>query len=178
MPTEIMPSKGELDTRQLLRVLTAVAKGDFAVRMPSETDGIAGKIADTLNEIIESNELMAREFGKIGVGVGKEGRVSQRIELGPVRGGWADCMRSVNTLITDLVQPTAEMARVIGAVAKGDLSQTMTLEIEGRLLKGEFLRVGKVVNTMVEQLTSSAVEVTRVAREVGTEGKLALILFI
>ena len=81
-------------------------------------------------------------------------------------------LRAINELIDDMVQPTAEVARVIGAVAKGDLSQTMTVEIEGRPLKGEFLRIGKVVNTMVEQLAKFASEVTRVAREVGTEGKL------
>ena len=81
-------------------------------------------------------------------------------------------LRSVNELIEDMVQPTAEVARVIGAVAKGDLSQSMTVEIDGRPLRGEFLRIGKVVNTMVEQLASFASEVTRVAREVGTEGKL------
>ena len=87
-------------------------------------------------------------------------------------GGWETKLRAVNELIDDMVQPTAEVARVIGAVAKGDLSQTMTVEIDGRPLRGEFLRIGKVVNTMVEQLASFASEVTRVAREVGTEGKL------
>src|SRR5918995_644857 len=81
-------------------------------------------------------------------------------------------VRSVNDLIEDMVQPTAEVARVIGAVAKGDLSQTMMVEIDGRPLRGEFLRIGKIVNTMVGQLDSFASEVTRVAREVGTEGKL------
>jgi len=79
---------------------------------------------------------------------------------------------SVNNLITDLVQPTNEIARVIGAVAKGDLTRTMAIEFDGRPLKGEFLRTAKTVNTMVAQLASFASEVTRVAREVGTEGKL------
>src|SRR5437762_211498 len=87
-------------------------------------------------------------------------------------GSWSECIDSVNTLIADLVQPTTEVARVIGAVAKGDLSQMMALEIEGRPLTGEFLRTAKIVNTMVDQLSTFASEVTRVAREVGTEGKL------
>src|SRR5205085_2433458 len=88
------------------------------------------------------------------------------------RGGWDTKLRAVNELIDDMVQPTTEVSRVIGAVAKGDLSQSMIVEIDGRPLRGEFLRIGKVVNTMVEQLASFASEVTRVAREVGTEGKL------
>ena len=104
--------------------------------------------------------------------VGKQGKISQRGKLPAATGGWSDCVDAVNTLIADMVHPTAEMARVIGAVAKGDLSQTMELEIEDRPLRGEFLRIGKVVNTMVGQLGSFASEVTRVAREVGTEGKL------
>src|SRR5213075_1989602 len=92
--------------------------------------------------------------------------------LGDVRGAWAASVASVNALISDLVHPTSETARVIGAVAKGDLSQSMALEIEGRTLQGEFLRTARTVNTMVDQLASFASEVTRVAREVGTEGKL------
>ncbi len=104
--------------------------------------------------------------------VGKEGKINQRASIGEVTGSWADAVASVNTLIGDLVHPTSETARVIGAVAKGDLSQTMALEIEGRPLEGEFLRTAKTVNTMVNQLSSFASEVTRVAREVGTEGKL------
>src|SRR5213078_903348 len=104
--------------------------------------------------------------------VGKEGKITQRGRVKNARGGWETAIRSVNELIDDMVQPTAEVSRVIGAVAKGDLSQSMSVEIDGRPLRGEFLRIGKVVNTMVEQLASFASEVTRVAREVGTEGKL------
>ena len=161
-----------LDIRQLLRVLTAVKKGDFTVRMPEEKTGTAGKVADTLNDIIELNERMANEFARIGNAVGKEGRIGQRATVSGAVGSWAACVESVNQLVADLVQPTTEMARVIGAVAKGDLSQTMALEMDGRPLKGEFLRTAKLVNGMVEQLGSFASEVTRVAREVGTEGKL------
>src|SRR5207237_9768908 len=92
--------------------------------------------------------------------------------LGDVSQGWAESIGSVNTLNGDLVYPTSEMARVIGAVAKGDLSTTMAIELDGRPLEGEFLRTAKTVNTMVDQLGAFASEVTRVAREVGTEGKL------
>src|SRR5207302_1111199 len=112
------------------------------------------------------------ELERISRVVGKEGKISQRASIGEVGGSWAESIASVNTLVSDLVHPTSETARVIGAVAKGDLAQTMALEIEGRPLEGEFLRTAKTVNTMVDQLGSFASEVTRVAREVGTEGKL------
>src|SRR5690606_31422070 len=113
-----------------------------------------------------------KEFGRLSRVVGKDGRISERAHVPNALGGWESSVRSVNELIEDMVQPTAEVARVIGAVAKGDLSQTMRVEIDGRPLRGEFLRIGKIANTMVGQLASFTSEVTRVAREVGTEGKL------
>jgi CheY-like chemotaxis protein/signal transduction histidine kinase/HAMP domain-containing protein len=161
-----------LDPSQLLRVLTAVKKGDFSARMPVDKTGVAGKIADTLNEIVELNERAVKELDRVSTAVGKDGMIAQRASLDNAGGGWQGYAASINSLISDMVQPTSEVARVIGAVAKGDLSQSMALEIEGRPIKGEFLRIAKVVNTMVEQLNSFASEVTRVAREVGTEGKL------
>jgi HAMP domain-containing protein/CheY-like chemotaxis protein/signal transduction histidine kinase len=161
-----------LDINALLKTLVAIKKGDFSVRMPIDKTGIAGKVADTLNDIIELNEKMAKEFDRISTVVGKEGKISQRATIGATDGSWTDTVESINSLITDLVQPTSETARVIRAVARGDLSQTIALEIESRPLKGEFLQTAKIVNTMVDQLNSFASEVTRVAREVGTEGKL------
>ena len=162
----------DLDAKQLLNVLTALKKGDFSTRMPSDQIGLSGKICDALNEIIEKNEMLASELSRISEVVGKEGKITQRATMTGATGAWASCINSVNTLITDLAQPTTEVARVIGAVAEGDLSQNFNLEIDGRPLKGEFLRTGKTVNTMVAQLGAFASEVTRVAREVGTEGKL------
>ncbi|MBD0344524.1 MAG: HAMP domain-containing protein, partial [Coleofasciculus sp. Co-bin14] len=159
MPTAQVASTDELDAKQLLRTLAAVKKGDFSVRMPVEQTGMAGKIADTLNDIIERNERMAAELERISTVVGKEGKITQRASLGNAGGSWTACVNSVNTLITDLVQPTAETARVIRAVANGDLSQTIAPEIEGRPLKGEFLATAQVVNTMVAQLSSFASEV-------------------
>ncbi|MDB9510767.1 HAMP domain-containing protein [Kamptonema animale CS-326] len=163
-----------LYAKQLLRTLVAVKKGDFSVRMPIDQTGLAGKIADALNDVIELNERMAAELDRIGTVVGKEGKIAQRASIGNAEGSWSASVNSVNTLITDLVQPTSETARVIRAVAKGDLSQTIALEIEDRPLKGEFLQTAQIVNTMVDQLSSFASEVTRVAREVGTEGKLGV----
>jgi len=175
MPTEQLTKESEnLDLKQLLRTLTAVKKGDFSARMPIGQTSIAGKIANTLNDIIGQNERMAAELQRISDVVGKEGKITERATLGNIRGSWAACVDSVNTLITDLVQPTAETARVIRAVANGDLSQTIAPEIDGRPLKGEFLQIAQMVNTMVGQLNSFSSEVTRVAREVGTEGKLGV----
>src|SRR5438045_1792274 len=161
-----------LNTRELLKVLTAFKKGDFSARMPVDKIGVAGKVADTLNEVLELNEKMAKEFARISTAVGKEGKITQRASMGDHGGGWASCVDSLNTLIVDVVQPSTEVAGVIGAVAKGDLCQNMALDVDGRALKGEFLRTARVVNTMVGRLNAFASEVTRVAREVGSEGKL------
>ncbi len=166
------PNGSELDTRQLLAALMAFKRGDFSARLPDDWTGVAGKIADTFNDVIRTNQRMAKELERIVHVVGKEGRIRQRASLGDVSDSWADVIGRVNVLIGDLVHPMSEMARVIGAVAKGDLSETMATQIEGRPLKGEFLHTAKTVNAMVGQLGAFASEVTRVAREVGTEGKL------
>ena len=173
MPTaDSPPPKDTITQRELLNVLVAFRKGDFTARMSPEYTGVAGRITDVLNEVIERNERLAQELERIHSTVGKEGKLGQRASLGAVSGGWATSIDSVNSLIVDLVQPTAEVTRVIGAVAKGDLSQTMAIELDGRALQGDFRRTARLVNTMVDQLSSFASEVTRVAREVGTEGKL------
>jgi HAMP domain-containing protein/signal transduction histidine kinase/CheY-like chemotaxis protein len=165
-------SVGGMDHAALLNALIALKKGDFSIRLPVEWTGVAGKVADAFNEVVGLNQRMARELDRLSRVVGKEGRISQRASLGDVSGSWADAILSVNELVSDLVHPTSETARVIGAVAQGDLSQTMALEIDDRPLQGEFLRTAKTINKMVDQLGSFAAEVTRVAREVGTEGKL------
>src|SRR4051812_32417175 len=156
----------------LLTALTSLKKGKPGVRLPLEWTGVMGKVADAFNEVVELNERMAQELGRLRRVVGKEGKLSQRLTLGDVSGFWEESIDSVNDLIDDLVHPTSETARVIGAVAQGNLSQTMALEIGDRPLQGEFLRTAKTINKMVDQLSSFASEVTRVAREVGTEGKL------
>jgi HAMP domain-containing protein/signal transduction histidine kinase/CheY-like chemotaxis protein len=161
-----------IDTGELLAALRSFRRGDFSVRLPRGHRGINGEIAEAFNDVVELNDRMTREFERLGETVGRQGKINHRARLPAAQGSWAASVEAVNTLITDMVHPTAEMARVIGAVAKGDLSQTMDLENEERPLRGEFLRIGKVVNTMVGQLGSFASEVTRVAREVGTEGKL------
>jgi HAMP domain-containing protein/signal transduction histidine kinase/CheY-like chemotaxis protein len=168
----IQAQRDFIDRRQLVSALRALRRGDFSVRLPEDADGVDAEIASLFNEVVSLNEEMAQEFERLSRVVGKEGKITQRGRVKNARGGWETAIRSVNELIEDMVQPTTEVARVIGSVAKGDLSQSMSVEIDGRPLRGEFLRIGKVVNTMVEQLGSFASEVTRVAREVGTEGKL------
>ena len=163
---------GRHETKQLLAALKSLRKGDFSIRLPVDDVVLGEELADVFNDLAELLEQSTHETARVATVVGKEGRISQRARLGAATGGWADRIDSVNTLIGDLVRPTEEVARVIGAVAKGDLSQRIPLEHEGSPLKGEFLRIGKTVNTMVDQLGSFTSEVTRVAREVGTDGKL------
>ena len=178
MKNQVMPKKtsdnNKTYLKQLLTTLAEVKRGNFSVRMSPDHPGIAGQIADTLNEIIEMNEQMASELERIGTVVGKEGKIYERATLVSARGAWKSSIELVNTLISDLSGPTAETARVIRAVANGDLTQAIATEIEGRPLQGEFLQTARIVNTMVDQLNSFASEVTRVAREVGTEGKLGV----
>src|SRR2546425_480576 len=161
-----------LDASKLLLALRAVRKGDFTARLPETWTGLSGKVADTFNEVVEMNERLAAELARVSVVVGRNGKIDERASLGSATGSWSDAISAVNSLVADLVQPTAEAARVIGAVAKGDLSQTMSLDVGERPLEGEFMRTAKTVNRMVEQLGAFASEVTRVVREVGTEGKL------
>src|SRR5256886_8662529 len=161
-----------VDLPSFLSALKAVQKGDFSVRLPDHWTGVAGKVADTFNEVVEMNRRLASELERLRLAIGQHGKITERASVGPVSGAWADSVTNVNSLVASLVQPTSEAARVIGAVAKGDLSQSMALEADDHPLEGEFLRTAKTVNLMVEELRSFAAEVTRVAREVGTEGKL------
>ena len=163
----------EARSRQMLAALMAFAGGDFSARLPADWSGIDGRIAEAFNQSIANAERITTEAARLSNTVGKEGRLKQRMSVPGAVGGWAAQVDSLNTLIDDLVRPTTDVARTIGAVAKGDLGQSM--ELRGRRprrSKGEFLRSAKLVNTMIEQLSVFTSEVTRVAREVGTEGKL------
>jgi HAMP domain-containing protein/CheY-like chemotaxis protein/signal transduction histidine kinase len=157
---------------ELLHALQAMRVGDFSVRMAGDRVGIMGKIADTFNEIVGTNQRMAKQLERVGQVVGREGRTRQRVRLGLSDGAWGEMESSVNSLIDDLLWPTTEVTRAIAAVAQGDLLRTVSLDVDGRPLKGEFLRSAEIVNTMIKQLNVFTSEVTRVAREVGTEGRL------
>ena len=154
------------------QALRAAAGGDFSVRLPARRKDSIGALEAAYNQLAARNAALEAELVRVGQIIGREGRMTERARLQGAEGAWGRTIDSVNGLIDDLVRPTTEVARVIVAVAEGDLSQKMALEIEGRPVKGEFARIGTTVNSMVDQLSSFADEVTRVAREVGTEGKL------
>src|SRR5580692_11785607 len=168
-PAPIAP---QMNLSELLQALQSVRDGDFSVRLPSDQTGLAGKVADTFNEIVTANQRLAWELERVGQIVGKDGKTRHRMSSERRSGAWGAMEQSVNTLIDDLLWPTTEVTRTISAVAKGDLQQTMSLEVDGRALKGEFLRSATIVNTMIAQMSAFTSEVTRVAREVGTQGQL------
>jgi len=160
------------DPHELLHALQAMQVGDFSVRMAGDRTGIEGKIADTFNQIVSANQRMAQQLERVGELVGREGKARHRVRFGLSDGAWGEMETSVNTLIDDLIWPTREVTRAVAAVAQGDLLQTVRLDVDGRPLQGEFLQAATIVNTMIKQLGVFTSEVTRVAREVGTEGKL------
>jgi HAMP domain-containing protein/CheY-like chemotaxis protein/signal transduction histidine kinase len=161
-----------VDLGVVLEKLQAVRDGNFSVRLPGSWIGLPGKIADTFNEIVAANQQMAKELRRVGQVVGKEGRTRERTRFDESRGAWGEMEVSVNTLVEDLLRPTTEVTRAIAAVAQGNLAQTVRLDVDGRPLEGEFFRSAEIVNTMIQQLSVFTSEVTRVAREVGTDGKL------
>src|SRR5919205_3141860 len=159
------------DLQELVTALRAARDGEARVRLGAKS-GAMGDVAKAFNQLAERREGLTGELGRVAKVIGREGRMTERALPRGAKGTWAEAIACVNSLIDDLVRPTNEVARVLDAVAQGDLSQKMSLTIEGRPVRGEFLRIGKTVNAMVEQLSSFAAEVTRVAREVGTEGVL------
>ena len=156
----------------ILASLQTMRDGDLSVRLPGSWTGLAGKIADTFNDIVSTNQQISQELKRAGQVVGKEGRTRERIRFHQTKGAWGEMEVSVNTLIEDLLRPTTEVTRAIAGVAQGNLTQTVRLDVDGRPLEGEFLRSATIVNTMIQQLSIFTSEVTRVAREVGTDGKL------
>jgi signal transduction histidine kinase/CheY-like chemotaxis protein/HAMP domain-containing protein len=157
---------------EVVTALQALAAGDFSIRLPARRTGAAGEVARAYNHLASQNEKLNRELSRVGRRIGRDGRLGERVDIGPVTGAWRERVETINGLIDDLARPTAEVARVISAVAAGDLTQTMTMRSDGQPERGEFLRISTMVNGMVDQLSSFAAEVTRVAREVGTEGQL------
>ena len=161
-----------VDMPMLLDALQCMRIGNFSVRLPHDQAGIAGKIVDVFNEIVAANEQMARQLEEIGQVVGRDGNTRKRAKFSLTLGAWGDMEASINALVDDLLWPTNTLTRAIAAVARGDLLHTVPLEVYGRPLKGEFLRSATIVNTMIKQLRMFTSEVTRVAREVGSDGKL------
>jgi HAMP domain-containing protein/CheY-like chemotaxis protein/GAF domain-containing protein len=160
------------DLQELLEALRSARDGETGVRLSAQKTGVMGDVAKAFNGLAERREGLTNELSRVSRVIGREGRLNERAKLKNVKGSWAESVSSVNSMIDDLVRPTIEVSRVLDAVAEGDLSQKMSLKIEGQPVRGEFLRIGTTVNTMLDQLSSFASEVTRVAREVGTEGIL------
>jgi PAS domain S-box-containing protein len=173
-----MPNRGEVapaaddPALQLLAALRAIRGGNFDVRLPVGRDGVSSEIAASVNDIAAANQRTVRELRRLQRAVGRAGRIAERAVPGPLGGGWATMLGAVNQLLDEVTAPTVEVSHVLEAVARGDLDQRLSLELDGRPLRGQFRRSREVVNDMVEQLNAFASEVTRVAREVGTEGKL------
>src|SRR5580704_13814851 len=126
------------DLSVILASLQTMRDGDFSVRLPGNWTGLAGKIADTFNEIVTANQQMAKELKRVGQVVGKEGRTRERMRFHLPKAAWGEMEVSVNTLVDDLLRPTTEVTRAIAAVAKGNLTQTVQLDVDGRPLEGEF----------------------------------------
>ncbi len=139
--------------KALLAAMRAVGAGDFEVVLPSHWDGIAGKLAESFNEIVAQNRRLADGLARVGEQVGRKGRTRQRLPSGSRQGAWAGMERSVNGLIDDLISPVETIAQALTGVAKGDLTQSVPLQVDGRPLQGEFLRSASIVNRMLEQMT-------------------------
>jgi HAMP domain-containing protein len=162
------PARGE---GHLQQALEALHRGEFGVRL-SPGGAVTPGIAAAFNALASRNQRLCDELAKVASAVGKKGDLTARAALDDASGGWATSVEAVNGMVGDLMQPTTEMARVIDAVAQGDLTVSVPLVVDRRPVRGEFLRTARTVNRMVKQLGTFASEVTRVAREVGTEGKL------
>lgn len=164
---------GVLDANELLEVLLALKNGDFSKRMPGNKTGLAGKIADTLNDVIKANEKYETELKKTAEIVGTEGHASYRIAIGGLDDGWSRCSELVNLLIDSSAKPMLEMARVVDAVGHGDLSQSVAPELDGKALAGDYLRTAAAINAMVAQLKTLTDEAMRIMREIGSGGILS-----
>jgi HAMP domain-containing protein len=158
--------------RRLLGAMNAMRDGNFRKRLPVSGEGLGAELAMTFNEIADRQLHLLAELSRVQRVAGREGQHSERLQPGLGEGGWARCVEAANSLVADLARPTGEFARVVAAVSEGDLTQRMDLRLDGQTLRGEPLRVAKRVNGLVDQLSSIADEITRVTREVGTEGKL------
>src|SRR6476661_5892561 len=165
----------DMDTAQLRRLLAALdamREGNFRKRLPVSGAGLITDLAIAYNDIADRQQHILSELTRVQRVAGREGRHSERLQPGLGEGGWGRCVEAANSIVSDLVRPTGEFARVVAAVSEGDLTQRMDLKLDGRPLRGEPLRVARSVNGLVDQLSSIADEITRVTREVGTEGKL------
>ncbi|MGH3361175.1 MAG: HAMP domain-containing protein, partial [Nocardioides sp.] len=166
------PGPDAVQLRRLLDALNAMRDGNFRKRLPVSGTGMGADLAIVFNEIAERQQHLTSELGRVQRVAGREGRYSERLGAGVGEGGWTKAIEAANNLVSDLVRPTGELARVVTAVSEGDLTQRMDVELDGQALRGEPLKLARRVNGLVDQLSGISHEITRVTREVGTEGKL------
>src|SRR3569832_237815 len=166
------PDEGGLNHRQLLAGLRALQRGEFGARLPDGLSGVDGQICETFTELAQFADALRVDVVDLRNSVGIEGRTHRRLGRSNARGGWGDYVVGVNELLDDVTAHTTDVARVLSAVSKGDLGQTIDVEGTDSPLRGDFLRHARLVNGMVAQLAAFASEVTRVAQEVGVDGKL------
>ncbi|WP_284742209.1 HAMP domain-containing protein [Amycolatopsis sp. RTGN1] len=170
-----MTTESQSEAAALERLLVAVrdlGDGNFRRRLVPHGDGISAQLAVAFNDIAERNQRLVSELLRVRAAVGQDGRLSERLETEVGPGGWSTAVDSVNGLVEDLTRPTIELDRVLGAVAEGDLSQPMTLTLDGRPLQGAYATLAKTVNGLIAQLSRFAAEVTRLSREIAGEGRL------
>ena len=130
--------QGDENLRSLLFALQSARDGDFSNRLPSDWTGLYGKVADAFNDIVSVNQRMSQQLHLVGQYVGREGKTRHRLRLGAIQGAWGDMEISVNSLIDDLLWPTTEVTRTIEAVARGNLLESMRLDVDGRPLQASF----------------------------------------
>src|SRR5205823_5254700 len=151
--------------RNIAQVTTAVANGDLTKKITVDVQGEIAELKDTINTMVDQLSSFAAEVTRVAREVGTEGRLGGQAEVEDVSGTWRDLTESVNGMASNLTDQVRNIAEVATAVAKGDLTQKITVDA-----RGEILELKNTLNTMVDQLSTFADEVTRVAREVGTEG--------
>ncbi|HEV8631336.1 MAG TPA: HAMP domain-containing protein [Thermoanaerobaculia bacterium] len=166
------PGPEGLSRRRLLAALRALKRGELEVRLPDDLPGIDGQICEVFNDVVALIVGIGDEVSELRTAVGREGRTRKRLRRGESRGGWSRYVGSVNAMLDDLTTHTDEIARVVSAVSRGDLTQSLDVQGTDEPLRGDFLKHARAVNDMVEQLGRFGSEVTRVAREVGVQGKL------
>ncbi|MFC7264750.1 HAMP domain-containing protein [Streptomyces lutosisoli] len=159
------------DLRPLLAAMAAARDGDFT-KVPETGHGLVAELSMTFNQIIDRNTHFNTEVQRVRRELVRHGRLDERLSASPGQGNWTSRVNDVNQLLDALVAPAANATRVLDAVAGGDLTQRVDLHDGNRQLRGDLRRLGRAVNKMVDQLSLFTGEVTRVAREVGTEGRL------
>ncbi|WP_017573097.1 HAMP domain-containing protein [Nocardiopsis halotolerans] len=172
MPEAVKELVADDQLDEILRALYRMRDGDFSVRLRKRGGGVMREIASVFNEVVDHSEQLSDELQRVGDVVRNEGRLNERINVNPSRGAWGESAQALNVLLDEVAEPVTDVAGVLVSVAEGQLSRRASTEGRRGELKGDLLRLATTVNRMADQMSGFTEEVTRVAREVGTEGKL------